>query len=242
MRRLPRVVLVHGSVVNAEATWGALAPLAARFTIVAPNRRGYPPGPPVDRVDFEDEAVWLEQFLDPGTHLVGHSYGGVISLFAAARCAECVRSLTVIEPPCFGIARGNPVVDDFVASLVSVWELRDDPLAFLHAFAGPTGGTVPPEGFSPELMQGARTLAVERVPWEADVPLVRLREASFPKLVVSGGHADAFEIVCDTLQRELQAERATLVGAQHSVASLGQPFNALLAEFVERAERAAERN
>ena len=58
-----------------------------------PNRRGFPPGPDVERVDFEDEAVWLEQFVEPGTHLVGHSYGGVIALFAAARQPElgCAR-------------------------------------------------------------------------------------------------------------------------------------------------------
>src|SRR5215813_3256467 len=35
----PRLLLVHGSVVNAELTWGAQKPLAERFEIVAPNRR-----------------------------------------------------------------------------------------------------------------------------------------------------------------------------------------------------------
>ena len=95
----PYVLMVHGSVVNAEATWAAQRPLADRFELVAPNRRGFPPGPDVERVDFEDEAVWLDRFLRPGTHLVGHSYGGVISLLAAARRPEQLRSLTVIEPP-----------------------------------------------------------------------------------------------------------------------------------------------
>src|SRR3954451_14117105 len=108
MRR-PRVVLVHGSVVNGETTWAAQRPLAEQFELVVPNRRGFPPGPDVERVDFEDEAVWLEQFVTPGTHLVGHSYGGVIALLAAARHPELLRSLTVIEPPAFGAARGIPV-------------------------------------------------------------------------------------------------------------------------------------
>src|SRR5215469_7155585 len=111
----PRLLLVHGSVVNADLTWSAQKPLAARFEIVAPNRRGFPPGPDVAYVDFEDEAVWLERFLEPGAHLVGHSYGGVIALLAAARRPELVRSLTVIEPPAFGVARGDPEVDEFVA-------------------------------------------------------------------------------------------------------------------------------
>ena len=39
--------------VNAELTWSAQRPLAARFKIVAPNRRGFPPEPEVDHVDFE---------------------------------------------------------------------------------------------------------------------------------------------------------------------------------------------
>ena len=87
MGKRPRLLFVHGSVVNAELTWAAQKPLADRFELVLPNRRGFPPGPDVDRVDFEDEAVWFEQFLEPGTHVVGHSYGGVIALLAAARAS-----------------------------------------------------------------------------------------------------------------------------------------------------------
>src|SRR5437868_12900660 len=117
----PRLLLVHGSVVDGDATWAAQRPLAERFELVIPNRRGFPPGPDVERVDFEDEAVWLEQYLEPGTHLVGHSYGGVISLYAAARRPELVRSLTVIEPPAFAVTRGNPAVEEFVAESERLW-------------------------------------------------------------------------------------------------------------------------
>ena len=49
------------------------------------------------------------------THLVGHSYGGVIALLAAARCLEAIRSLTVTEPPAFGLVRGQPEVEDWLA-------------------------------------------------------------------------------------------------------------------------------
>src|SRR5437660_10953064 len=113
----PRLLLVHGSVVNAELTWNAQKPLADRFEVVAPDRRGFPPGPDVERVDFEDEALWLEPFLEPRTHLVGHSYGGVIALLAAARRPEAIASLTVIEPPAFGVARGVPAADEFTARI-----------------------------------------------------------------------------------------------------------------------------
>jgi pimeloyl-ACP methyl ester carboxylesterase len=233
----PRLLLVHGSVVNAELTWSAQEPLAERFEIVAPNRRGFPPGPDVERVDFEDEAVWLEQFLVPGTHLVGHSYGGVISLLAAARRPELLRSLTVIEPPAFGVARGVPAVDEFTARIEEHWTGGPrDPAEFLRGFLALVGSSTPAGEFTPELLQGARVLMVERSPAEAQIPFEELARAPFPKLVVSGGHSPAFEAVCDVLEERLGAKRAVLPGAGHSVQRLGAPFNELLTEFVLRAE------
>ena len=223
--------------VNSELTWNAQKPLADRFEIVAPNRRGFPPGPDVERVDFEDEAVWLEPFLLPGTHLVGHSYGGVISLFAAARHPELLRSLTVIEPPAFGAARGIPAADEFMARVEEHWTNGPrDPGEFLQGFLALVGSSIPPGDFIPELLQGARTLMVERPPSEAVIPFDELAGTPFPKLVVSGGHSTAFDAVCDVLEERLGAERAVLPGAGHSVQRLGEPFNELLASFVERAE------
>ena len=237
MESQPRLLLVHGSVVNAELTWGAQKPLAGRFEIVAPNRRGFPPGPDVERVDFEDEAVWLEQFLEPGTHLVGHSYGGVISLLAAARRPELLRSLTVIEPPAFGVARGTPAADEFMARIEEHWTNGPrDPGEFLRGFLSLVGSSTPAGNFTPELLQGARTLMVERPPSEAVIPFDALQATTFPKLVVSGAHSAAFDAVCDVLEQHLGAERAVLPGAGHSVQRLGEPFNELLASFVERAE------
>ncbi len=237
MTTRPRLLLVHGSVVNAELTWGAQKPLADRFDLVVPNRRGFPPGPDVDRVDFEDEARWLEQFLEPGTHLVGHSYGGVISLLAAAAHPEQIRSLTVIEPPAFGVARGVPAVDEFIERISELWEKGPrDPDRFLRTFLLLVGSSLPPGDFSPELLQGARTLMVERLPSEALIPFETLAATPFPKLVVSGAHSRAFDAVCDVLVERLGAERAILPGAGHSVQRLGEPFNELLAAFVRLGE------
>jgi pimeloyl-ACP methyl ester carboxylesterase len=237
MESQSRLLLVHGSVVNAALTWSAQRPLADRFEIVAPNRRGFPPGPDVERVDFEDEARWLERFLAPETHLVGHSYGGVIALLAAAQRPELLRSLTVIEPPAFGLARGIPAADEFMARIDEHWTNGPrDPGEFLRGFLSLVGSSAPSGSFTPELLQGARTLMVERPPSEAVIPLDDLARAPFPKLVVSGGHSPAFEALCDVLAQQLDAERAVLPGAGHSVQRLGAPFNELLTDFVERAE------
>jgi pimeloyl-ACP methyl ester carboxylesterase len=233
----PRVLLVHGSVANAEATWGAQRPLAERFELVAPNRRGFPPGPDVEAVDFEDEARWLEQYMEPGTHLVGHSYGGVISLLAAARRPELLRTLTVVEPPAFGVARGQPAVEAVVAESSRLWQHGPrDPEAFLREFLAIVGSNLPGDRPSEGLLQGARTLMVERAPWEAQIPLDDLAAAAFPTLVISGAHGAAFDVVCDVLEQRLSAERAVVAGAGHSVPRLGEPFNEVLADFVERAE------
>jgi pimeloyl-ACP methyl ester carboxylesterase len=233
----PRVVLVHGSVGNGASTWAAQRPLAERFTLVVPDRPGSPPNPLVDRVDFEEQAPLVAELLESGAHLVGHSYGGVISLYAAALRPETVRSLTVIEPPAFGVAGGHPAVDQLVEELSVLWSpaAPTDPAVFLSEFSSRViGRRVPPEReLSPELEQGVRTLMVERPPWEADPPLVELARAPFPKLVVSGGHSAAFDAVCDVLEERLGAERAVLPGSAHN-AQRAPGFNERLVELLER--------
>ena len=231
----PRVVLVHGSVTNSALTWGAQAPLAARYELVPLDRPGFPPNPPVERVDFDEHAGWLAERLEPGDHLVAHSYGGVVSLLAAALRPETLRSLTVIEPPAFSVARGVPAVDEFVAAAERHWaDGPRDPEQFLRTFLELVGSRPPPSPLPQPLEQGARTLMVERLPSEAQIPLAELRAAPFAKLVVSGAHHPAFDAVCDVLERELPAERVVLAGAGHAVARLGDPFNRALSDFLDR--------
>jgi len=218
---------VHGSVANGEATWAAQRPLAEQFELVVPNRPGFPPGPEVERVDFEADATWLECYLEPGTHLVGQSYGGVISLLAAARRPELVASLTVIEPPAFALARGHPAAEAFIER---AHQVTGDPEAYLRAFLDLVGSPQPAHPLPPGLLQGARMLIVERPPWEADIPLGALD--GVPALVVSGAHSAAFDAVCDVLEERLGAERAVLPGAGHSPQRLGEAFNERLASFV----------
>lgn len=231
-----RLVLIHGSVVGPKATWAAARRLRERYELVAPTRRGFPPGPPAGRVDFEQEAELVVALLADGAHLVGHSYGGVICLLAAALAPELVSSLTVIEPPCFAVAAGDPAVDALVAEMIELWERGPrEPEAFLRSFLAMVGSAPPPGPLSPQLVAGARTLMNERGPWEAQIPLVALAAAPFPKLVVSGGHSAAFDAVCDVLERSLGAERSTVAGAEHGVTRL-PAFVEALERFLERAD------
>jgi pimeloyl-ACP methyl ester carboxylesterase len=232
-------VLVHGSVLGAAATWRQQRPLADRFELLVVERPGFPPGPPVDRVDFEPHSELVAGLLEPGDHLVGHSYGGVIALLAAARRPAAVGSLTVIEPPATRVAVDDPAVAAFAAGAEELWATgpKNDPEAFLRTFLTAVGSDYdPPSPLPPDLEQGARTLIGERPPSEAEIPLAALAAVPFPKLVVSGAHHPAFDAICDVLERELAAERAVLPGHGHSV-QRHPDFNGVLAEFVTRAAR-----
>ncbi len=234
---MERLLLVHGSVVGGRPTWGAQLPLAERFELLVLDRPGFPPHPPVDRVDFEVDAELVAGLLEPGDHLVGQSYGGVISLLAAAARPDLVRSLTVIEPPATAVALDVPAVAEFAAGGAALYASgqTDDAEAFLRRFLTAVGSTfAPPSPLPADLEQGARALMVERGPWEAEIPLELLAATDFPKLVVSGAHHPAFDAICAKLERALEAERLVLPGYGHA-AQRHPDFNAHLTDFIERA-------
>lgn len=235
----PPVLLVHGAVGDAELSWPAQQPLAERWELILLDRPGYGPNPPVEREDFEVDAGHVADLLGESAHLVGASYGGLASLLAAARRPDAVRSLTVIEPPAFAVAAGDPGVDAFVGRLDGHWQNGPrEPAAFLRGFLDLVGSNLRlAEALPPKLLRGAEILLVERPPWEAEIPLERLARAPFPKLVVSGAHHPAFDAVCDVLEERLGAERAVVPGAGHSVQRTGAPFNERLEAFLRAAER-----
>jgi pimeloyl-ACP methyl ester carboxylesterase len=229
-----RVLLVHGSD-DPERTWGKQRPLADRFELVAPHRRGYGRSPDADP-DFEVDAADIAGLLGEPVHVVGFSYGGIASLLAAAQRPEHVRSLAVIEPPAFGIARGEPSVDALLARLRPVLARAREltPEEFDKAFDSAVGFRHPPGPLEPGLRRVIEAIQRERPPHEAVLPLTELARARCPKLVVSGGWSPAFEAVCDVLERELGAQRAVFAehgghGVQHAAR-----FNGVLEAFWSR--------
>ncbi len=241
------VVLIHGGVMDAAMTWSAQQPLAERWRLVTVDRPGFGSSSRVERVDFAADAALVAELLDRAeqlwgydrVHLVGHSYGGVICLLAAASRPEKLRSLTVIEPPAFGVAAGNAAVDDLVAKLKDHWQHgpRESPTRFLKDFLHLVGSaTRLPDPLPPPLAQGAAMLIVERGPWEADIPVEQLARAPFPALVVSGAHSAAFDAVCDVLERDFGAQRVVVEGAGHSIPRIGEAFNEQLDRFLTHAE------
>jgi pimeloyl-ACP methyl ester carboxylesterase len=237
----PPVVLVHGSVVGPTRTWRHQEPLAANWTLIMPYRPGFGASPPLARGDFESEAPLIAELLGDGAHLVGHSYGAVIALYAAALRPECVFSLTVSEPGCMRVAAGDPRVDAQIAHGELLYRRASElaPLEFLRWFRGGVGSTnETPDQLTGELLAGARLLMRERPAWEADPPLQQLSEAAFPTLVISGGHSPVFEAVCDTVASRLGARRAVIEGRGHNITATGEPYNDCLHAFLSECERA----
>lgn len=236
----PPIVFVHGSVLGARRTWRRQLALARSWRLSMPNRPGFGSSAPLARGDFEAEAPLIAELLGDGAHLVGHSYGAVIALYAAALRPEAVRSLTVSEPGCLRVAGGNALVDAQIASGEMLYEHSADlaPLDFLRAFRGGVGSTRETPGeLRGELLAGARMLMRERPPWQADPPLERLRDAGLSTLVISGEHSAVFEAVCDALAGRLGAERAVVSGRGHTIPAAGAPYNELLEAFLAEAQR-----
>jgi pimeloyl-ACP methyl ester carboxylesterase len=236
-------VFVHGSFGWGEETWKEQRPLADHYRLLLVDRRGFGESPANGRVDFERDADDVAAVLGEGAHLVGHSYGGVVSLLAAARRPEAVRSLTLIEPPAFGVARGNPAVEELIRNVTAAGREASDPadyrLRCLHGFGFP-GDPVSLEG---DALEAARSSMTERPPWEAEIPLDLLAESGLRVLLVQGDWCpapdtaralagEAFRAVCDVLDNRLSPERAVFPAA-HNAQRLGSVFNNRVRAFWE---------
>jgi pimeloyl-ACP methyl ester carboxylesterase len=233
----PQVVLVHGSIVDAIQTWRAQRELADRWSLVLPNRPGFGSSPPLPRGDFDQEAPMIAELLGDGAHLVGHSYGAVIALLAAGIRPNAVRSLTLSEPGLLRLATGEPEADAMLEHGEQMYRAGPamGPAAFLRAFrAGVHSAHETPEVLPDWLEHGATLAAHERPPWEAEPRFDELARAPFGKLVISGGHSPVFEAVCDRLAGLIGAERRILTGRQHTIPTLGGPYNECLEEFMTR--------
>jgi pimeloyl-ACP methyl ester carboxylesterase len=216
----PDLLLVHGGA-SARTTWHALEPLSARWTLVIVHRRGYSPSP-AGRHDFELDARDLEPLLESRPHVIAHSYGALGALIAAARDPERVRSLTVIEPPLFSVARS----DDEVARLermgneVLLSGLDTEP-ATLRAFLRLAGspGVRDDRPLPARVASSVRRAHGGALPGDAQPDLETLRVAEIPSLIASGGHSVALERICDAVASRLRGERFVVVGAGHFVQS-----------------------
>ncbi|HWC12918.1 MAG TPA: alpha/beta fold hydrolase [Acidimicrobiales bacterium] len=225
------VVLVHGSLATGAEEWEAQEPLADDgFRLRVLDRRGYGQSPAVEGEDYLRDAEDIAELIGDGAHLVGHSYGAVGAMCAAARRPEATLSLALLEPPTFAFGQDHPAARALVGELRALWEsdLPDD--EWLVRFLEAVGSD--PDTLPPEVLAGAAPLVPlvrrGRPSLDPDLPLTELASARFPKLVVSGGHSVAFDAICDDLAARIGASRAVVEGAGHEIQFTGPPLNETL--------------
>lgn len=230
------ILLVHGSLATATDEWEAQRPLREEgFRLLAVDRRGYGDSPPAEGEDFVRDAEDLAELISGGdaAHIIGHSYGGLGAMLAAVRCPDLVLSLTLLEPPTLGSGHPDAAVSDLERELRDLWveDLPDEQwlARFLRA-VGTDTATLPADVVS-ALVPLVPMLRNGRPPWQGDFPLEDLASASFPKLVVSGGHSRAFDAMCDHLANRIGASREVVEGAGHEIQFTGRVLNEVLLRF-----------
>lgn len=151
------------------------------------DRRGFGASPDIAHSDYAIDAEDVLDLLGGGAHLVGHSYGGVVALFAATQRPCAVRSLTLIEPAAHRLAADHPVVATALERMRA--GLASAPTAvsaetWLRFSTEAVG--LPPLDPTPARLRATRTASRERPCWEADFPLEPVAAAPWPKLIVAG--------------------------------------------------------
>jgi pimeloyl-ACP methyl ester carboxylesterase len=223
-----RAVLVHGTMTWGTDAYGFAAqrPLADIAELLIVDRRGFGASPDVGCSDYEVDAEDVTGLIGAGAHLVGHSYGGVVAMLAAASRPRAVRSLALIEPSAHRVAARDPVVAAAVERMRS--EVAHAPAMapeeWLRA-ATDAAGMAPFEA-TPERLRAAATAMRERPCWQADVPLAELAGAAFPRLVISGtwerapaayreAAGDALMACAEVVAAGIGAELLRVEGASH---------------------------
>lgn len=123
----PLVVCLHGIGGNRSSWDSQIEPLAAEFTVVAWDARGYGDSDdyagPLEFGDFSRDLLRvLDHFGASAAHLVGQSMGGRIALDFYARHAERVATLTLVDT-----SAGSPRVQS-PAEVEKFLQMRKQPL------------------------------------------------------------------------------------------------------------------
>ncbi|MDC1198899.1 alpha/beta hydrolase [bacterium] len=100
------LVFVHGSASDLRTWNNQIEAFSQRYRTVVYSRRYHAPNAPIpadasDPIETHlNDLACLIGAIDAGpAHVVGHSWGGLVSLLAARQAPELFRSLVLIEPP-----------------------------------------------------------------------------------------------------------------------------------------------
>jgi pimeloyl-ACP methyl ester carboxylesterase len=240
-------VFVHGSFRAGLDTFREQLALADAYRVLVVDRRGF--GRSDDAAadgwpaDTDDLAALLDEL--GGAHVVGHSYGAVVALLAAARVPERLLSLVVVEPPVFEVARGDADADATTSAMKPVYDRAHELSAVEFAREwGRARGLRPAQlegwigSFGAAELAAAEATRRERWPGDAPIRLDLLANAPFPTAVAAGGYdghrrgGRDFAAVCRRIADEAGARLAVFEHSTH-MPQLEEPdaFNGFLREL-----------
>jgi pimeloyl-ACP methyl ester carboxylesterase len=131
------LVLLHGGLVDARFFAPNLEPLAQRFHVYTPERRGHGHTPDVEgpityQLMADDTIAFLDEVVGRPADLLGHSDGAFVAMMVGMQRPELVKRLVMISG---GFNKSGEAMPDV--------ELDVDQVV---AFVGPSYGEVSPDG------------------------------------------------------------------------------------------------
>lgn len=231
-----RLVLTHGSWTDGSGWAPSVQWLAERFEVVTWDRRGHSRSQDGDGAGSlaEDAAdlAGLIEHLDGGmVHLVGNSYGAIVTLTLMIDRPDLVASVAVHEPPLFSLLDGTPdrgIADaliavqrplESVAALIEAGAHRAAAEHFVDNVAlGPGWWEQLPESFRAVLEHNAGTYLDElHDPTSLSIDTAGLAATAVPLLLTYGTASPRlFPAVVDELALLVPAARIEVLdGAGH---------------------------
>jgi pimeloyl-ACP methyl ester carboxylesterase len=133
----PPLALLHGGLVDARFFEPNLAPLAEKFHVYTPERRGHGHTPDVEgpisyQLMADDTIAFLDQVVGMPADLVGHSDGAFVAMLVAMQRPELVHRLAMISGGYDKSGEAMPGMEFDVDQVVG--------------FLGPAYGEVSPDG------------------------------------------------------------------------------------------------
>lgn len=228
------LVLVHGSWVD-HHNWDAVVPFLARsYSVLTYDRRGHsrserPASQGSVQEDVADLAALIEEQGMAPAHIIVHSFGGSIVLRLAAQRPDLFQSLTIHEPPLFGLLAEEPEGQemletikariDVVVEQLKAGEMEAGVRPFVETIAFGEGAWVQmPEHTRHTAIFNAPTFLDETYDPDAlTIDLTGLQGFSRPALLTLGGQSPAFfESVLQKVARQLpRGERHLFATAGH---------------------------
>jgi pimeloyl-ACP methyl ester carboxylesterase len=235
------VVLVHGTAWSKGDWLEVVRALSTQFELTSYDRRGRGDSEDGDRYSIEreiEDVLAVIEASNPPVHLVGHSFGAILCLFAAARAGSKIDKLVLYEPPLGAqhvhvgwldalqemVDRGE--LDAAISQFAAAASITDDELRTLESSPGTWA----------HLRDGVRVAAREIRAAKAALPVDErvLGAISVPTLVLLGDEQDhpSYTGLHD-LAAQLPSGRLERVPGRHlALVFAAQDFTGVLRGFL----------